>query len=353
MRSYLHKALDSITFKRFVILVLLTLLALPILKGVFVGDSDTQFLSENLEYKVIKGDEFSSNNILAVKINGLILTESSEVPNPFDVLSNEGITYGYDVKDTLMRAADDDSVKGVLLQINSPGGTIAGSKAIADGIEYYKKSTGNPVYAHIRDVGASGAYWAAIVADKVVVDTGSMVGSIGVLMGPFTYYDNVIEEGSILNNVVTEGGIEHTFFTAGQYKDTGSPYRQLTPEERQHWQTSLDNEYDIFVDHVSKYRKIPQDQIRNTIKALPYENERAKSLNLVDAIGSEEDVLTELLAASQIAGEDYKVVTEVKSTGVLGQLFGVLGNTREKKVTVDEEIFNTPLYLYARTYNFN
>lgn len=277
-RSIGNYILQRMTFKRLVILIILALFAIPFLKGVF-SNSNEEYINEKYSYKFVKGDNLSENKILAVSVQGLILTESSEVPNPFDVLNSEGITYGYEVKEKLIRAVDDNSIKGILLQVNSPGGTIAGSKAVADGIKYYKEQTGNPVYAHIRDVGASGAYWAAAASDNIIVDSGSMVGSIGVIMGPFTYYENVLEEGSILGNVVTDGGISHTYFSSGQYKDIGSPYRELTDEERAHWQESLDNEYEIFVDHVSKNRKIPKETIVNTIKHSHMRTKGQKNLN--------------------------------------------------------------------------
>src|SRR5688572_10902681 len=91
---------QHLTFKRLVVLIILTLIALPILKSVFFGGKD-EYVGEQYTYKYTKGDELSENKILTVGVHGLILTESSEVPNPFDILSNEGITYGYDVKETL------------------------------------------------------------------------------------------------------------------------------------------------------------------------------------------------------------------------------------------------------------
>jgi protease IV len=291
----------------------------------------------------------SPNKILQIPLNGVILTEATSVAGPLDFL-NEGVTYGYDIKESFRRAADDTSIKAVLLTINSPGGTIPGSNAISEGIELYKRRTGNPVYAHVRDVGASGAYWAAVTTDKIFVDTGSIVGSIGVLMGPFVYYDKPVEEGSFLGSVTTENGIEHTYITGGMYKDTGSPYRRMTPEERDHWQRSIDNEYTTFVDHVSKYRTIPREVIIQQIKALPYDGRQAKNLHLIDEVGSEDRTITELADTAGI-GEDYQLIYEKTKGDFFEKIFSVISPEKTPTVQPVCALCNTPLFLYDRTYS--
>lgn len=337
------------TFKRLVVLIILLLLALPVLKAIFWEENAQQSIEGQYEYSQVRGDEFSENKVLQIPINGVILTEATSIAGPFDFLS-EGVTYGYDVKETLRRAANDPSIKAIFLTINSPGGTIPGSKAISDGIMQYKLATGNPVYAHIRDVGASGGYWAAASTDKILVDTGSIVGSIGVLMGPFTYYNNPVEEGSILGSVTTEAGIEHTYFTGGQYKDTGSPYRRMTTEERDHWQQSINNEYGVFVDHVSRSRKLSKDFIVNTVKALPYDSIQAKSLGLVDEIASEDVAFEELRDKAGI-GNDYRLIIEKRKGDFFTTLFGVVTKQKAPTAATVCSLCNTPLYLYDRTYS--
>jgi protease-4 len=349
LRQFGHFLLKRLTFKRVIILLILFLLALPILKSVFLGDTQSQPLSEQYEYKVIRGDELSFNKILQVSLNGVILTEATSVAGPFDFLE-EGVTYGYDVKETLRRAAEDPSIKGIFLTINSPGGTIPGSKAISDGIEQYKKATGNPVFAHIRDVGASGAYWAAVSTDRVFVDTGSIVGSIGVLMGPFTYYNTPLEEGSFLGSVSTEGGIEHTYITGGQYKDTGSPYRRMSEEERTHWQQSINNEYAVFVRHVSRERGLSENTITQTIKALPYDSIQALELKLVDEIRNEDQALEALVDKAGL-GEDYQLIYEEQKGDIFGDLFSVIAGKPRPVATTACLLCNAPMFLYDRTYS--
>lgn len=341
---------QKLTFKRFVIIFLVIVFSLPILKSVFWENDGKTHKKDGYEYTYLKGDENSQNIILQISINGVILTESTGVAGPLDFLT-DGVTYGYEIKESFRRAAENEEVKAVLLTINSPGGTIPGSQAISEGIELYKRETGNTVYAHIRDVGASGAYWAAASTDRIYIDKGSLTGSIGVLMGPFTYYDKPFQEGSILGGVTTENGIEHMYITGGQYKDTGSPYRRMTPEEIVHWQESVNNEYTVFVDHVSRERSLSPDFIRNTVKALPYDSIQAKNLNLVDVIAGEDVAIADLADASGL-GDDYQVLYE-KSTGdFFSQLFSAFLKTEKPQAySTVCSLCNTPLYLYDRTYS--
>jgi protease-4 len=305
--------------------------------------------TDGYEYTVVEGDDTADASILAVPVSGIILTEPTSDAGIFDFLSEEGVTYGYDVKESLKRAAEDDSIKAVILEINSPGGTIPGSKAISDGVEYYRKATGNPVYAHITDVGASGGYWAAAATDRIYSEIGSEIGSIGVIMGPFKYYDGVMSEGSLFGSVETENGIESRYFTAGQYKDTGSPYRRLSEEEVAHWQRALDNEYARFVAHVATRRGLSEDTIRGTVKALPYETTRALALGLIDGEASREEATNALADAAGL--EEYNVIMEDPVMNVFDELFGgVAGMSRGDRPVAGCSWCGKPLYLYDKTY---
>lgn len=300
------------------------------------------------EYQVVDGNEDSDTSILVIPIQGVILSERSSDLGFFDFLGEEGVTYGDEVKESLKRAAEDNSIRAILLEINSPGGTIPGAKAITDGVRYYRNSTKHPVYAHITDMGASGGYWAAASTDYIVSEIGSTVGSIGVIMGPFKYYDGLVSEQDFFGGVQTENGITNRYFSAGQYKDTGSPYRKLTEEEERHWQTSLNNEYARFVDYVSQQRGIERDTIINTIKALPYETTRALQLRLIDAEGSQEEALE--LLAKQAGISDYSVLQESPSFGFFEELFGSVATLVPHKQIRSCQWCNAPLYMYDRSY---
>ena len=98
-------------------------------------------------YTYIAGNQDSTNKVLYIPITGEILT-AEDKNDPLSFLFY-GFTFGYSVKEELMKASKDPEIKGIILGIDSPGGTVTGSKAIFDGVEYYKNKTGNPVVAHI------------------------------------------------------------------------------------------------------------------------------------------------------------------------------------------------------------
>lgn len=261
-----------------------------------------------------------ANQLLSIKVNGIIMGQNDEETSWFNSLS--GATYGYDVKDQLIAAADDDSIKGVILEIDSPGGTIYGSHAIADGVKYYREQTKRPVYAHVSGMGASGAYWAAVSTDKILADYGSDVGSVGVIMGPFEYYDKVVAtDGGLLGGgVVTQNGVQHFNITAGKSKDAGDPYRKLTNEELAIFQGQVNNEYDNFVAYVSERRNIPVETIKGQIGALTYDNKTAINLKLIDGTANRDDAYDELAKAAKVE-DDYSIVRESSASGFWSSVF--------------------------------
>lgn len=289
---------------------------------------------EESSYKTVYGEKNSKQQFLSIPINGVIIGQRSEIPDPFAFLE-AGITYGYDVKEELRIAADNKSIKGVILEVNSPGGTIYGSHAIADGVAYYKAKTNNPVITHIGGLAASGGYWASVSSDYVTADYGSTIGSIGVIFGPFKYYDTVVSEdgGAFVGGIVTQQGIETTYFTAGKSKDLGNPYRRLSTDEIRVMQQSVNNEYDAFVQYVSKRRTLTSDKIRNQIGALVYDNKSAMQLGLIDATMSKEDAYRVLANKSSIGTSDYQIVQPRSGTGFFESLSEIMSQRKQPIVS--------------------
>jgi protease-4 len=179
---------------------------------------------------------------------------------------------------------DASDADGLILEMNTPGGTIYGSRAIADAVERYQKRTGHKVMAYVRGMSASGGMYAMAGADEIVVDHGTLVGSIGVIMGPFERYRDVTAlQGTLLTpGVEAQGGITQEYLTQGKGKDFGNPFRDMTPEERKVMTEGLQSEYAEFVDWVSSHRGIPADTIRNTLGAYIYGPKEAIANGLVD-----------------------------------------------------------------------
>ncbi|RMD76627.1 S49 family peptidase [Candidatus Dojkabacteria bacterium] len=251
-------------------------------------------------YVFKSGDPESKNKILQINIEGPILNEASEVD--FFAAFLGPVTYGYQIKEILENAAKDESIKAVILKVNSPGGLVSGSKAIADGIQSYRERTGRKVYGFGSGIVASGAYWAISSSDKIFVDVGTTVGSIGVIAGELVYYDKLIS----VNGITTKNGIEVEYITAGEGKDFGSPFRRITQKEKQIIQQSANNVYDVFVEHISLTRGISVSDLRNKIGAYVYDEKQSKELKLIDEIASRDRVLEIILSELQL--DNYQLV---------------------------------------------
>lgn len=309
-------------------------------------DTDLPTLSSDssLDLVYAGGDSYSKNKLLVVPIQGVILNEK---PDDILALLSVDVTYGYEVKTILAEAASDDSIKGVLLAIDSPGGTITGSKAISDGVADYIEQTGNPVVAHIMGTGASGGYWSAAAADYIIADSGSLVGSIGVIFGPFKYYNEVTSESS-QGEGITASSIDTYYITSGELKDFGNPYRIMTQEEMEILQEDTDSAYNEFVKYISERRGIPENTIKNQIKALPYGNERALSLKLIDANGPRESAY-EYLSSQAGLGSDYQLVKVFEEVSFWDLFLGATNSVEPMDASsfIEGQLHNKLLYLYG------
>lgn len=269
----------------------------------------------------VYGEEGSANRLLSIRVDGVILGE--EPANAGGIFADPFVTYGYEVKQKLLDAALEGGIKGVVIEFSTPGGTIFGSQAIADGIREYRERTGKPVVAYIAGLSASGGVYSMVTATTILADHGSLIGSIGVRLGTIPYYDAVVAtEGGILGGgVTTTNGITYTSLTAGRGKDVGSPFRRLTPEEVRVLQQGLDNAYGDFIAHVAKSRNIPEATIRDQMGALIFDNKTAQDYRLIDATANREAAYAELAKLAGLTGADWQVVRDDEEGGVLSGLF--------------------------------
>jgi protease-4 len=265
----------------------------------------------------IDGDEGADDVVLVVDVEGVILAESGG-SGPFGGL----LTGGTEIKDQLEAAADDNDIKAVILRLNTPGGSVVGSELITDGVAAVQ-AAGKPVVAHVTEISASGGMWAMAPADRIIASNGSLIGSIGVILGPISRYVDVvaIDGGLLSGGVETTGGIDQFYITAGEGKDAGNPFRELTESERQMFQDLVDGSYEDFVDHVATNRELSPATIINQIGAGVFTAPDAVELGLVDETGN-------LDRAHEVAAElaglegDYDVRAVSVDLGFLGLLLG-------------------------------
>jgi protease-4 len=274
------------------------------------GDADTSAPVT----ETVWGQETAEGRLLSIPVTGVILGGES------DGATFGGSTYGYEIADTIddLDAGDAD---GLILEMNTPGGTIYGSRAIADAVERYQERTGHQVMAHVQGLSASGGVYAMAGADQIVADHGSLVGSIGVVMGPFQRFRDVTGiPGTLLEpGVTTEGGITEEYVSRGRGKDLGNPYRDMTPEERAVLGRGLDREYAEFVEWVSSARGIPAQTVVDELGAFVFDGQTAVDLGLVDRVLGREEAYRHAAEMNDVDPDDTRV-DRVTGPGLLESL---------------------------------
>lgn len=266
--------------------------------------------------ETVWGPASATNRLRVVEVNGPIMG------SPGDGVTLIGGTYGYEIAD-MIDDLDKDDVDGLILELNTPGGTIYGSRAIADAVTRYQERTDKKVVAYVRGLSASGGVYAMAGADEILADRGTFIGSIGVITGPFDRYRDVTGlTGSLLEpGVQTNGGVDRSFLTKGKGKDFGNPYRDMTEEEKAVFTETLDNEYDEFVNWVSTARDIPAATIKNELGAYIFGTEMAKDNGLIDAAMGREDAYARAAEVNGLTASATKV-QKAKTPGVFEQLLG-------------------------------
>jgi protease-4 len=200
------------------------------------------------------------------------------------------------VREELEKAEGDDQVRAVVLRINSPGGTVTASDILYHEITRFKERRKAPVVASILDVGASGGYYVALAADRIFAHPTTVTGSIGVLM-------LTVNASGLLEKI----GVSASYVTSGAFKDMGSPFRALRPEERALFQDLIDGFYGRFVGIVARSRKLDEARVRSIADGRIYPAPEALSLGLIDQIGYLEDAIA---AAREAAGlKEARVIT--------------------------------------------
>jgi protease-4 len=218
------------------------------------------------------------NKVAVISLSGPIQSESSGFLFGGSIISPKL------VRSQLERAKNDIAVKAVVLQIESPGGSVAASQEILNEIGRLKK----PIVVSMGDVVASGGYYISAKADKIVALPGTLTGSIG-----------VISEIPNLKGLFEKLGIETEVFTGGKHKDMYAGLRELTPEEKIIMQEMTDQLYDQFVQVVAEGRNLSVDKVRELATGQLYTGVQAKELGLVDELGG---LNTAIDSAASLAG---------------------------------------------------
>lgn len=206
----------------------------------------------------------------------------------------------------LRQAKDDDAVKAVILRLNTPGGSVVASDEIHAAVEELVEE-GTPVVASMSEVAASGGYYVASATDRIVANPSTFTGSIGVIL----VLVNLEEAAGNL-------GIEPIIIKSGRLKDLGSPFSELTEEERDILQSLIDGAYDRFVDVVAQGRDLSRADVREVADGRPLSGEQARDAGLVDVLGGFDRAVEE---ARALAGIEEARVVEYRQPFSLADLF--------------------------------
>ncbi len=229
-----------------------------------------------------------------------------------DTPPDRSVTGGDDIVRMLDEIADnEDDWDGVILELDTPGGSVLASEEITDALKRLKDDTDIKVLAWMRGTAASAGYYISAPTDRIVASEHTFTGSIGVILEYF-----VVEE------LAKEIGVESVTIKSGKLKDIGNPLRKATPEERELFQTIIDEAYDAFVDVVADGRDMDEDEVRELADGRIYTGKQAKKLDLVDRLGLRRTAYDEMakLLKSDDDGEDLDIVTFSRSYGFLETL---------------------------------
>jgi len=177
------------------------------------------------------------------------------------------------ILEKIQKAKIDTNIKGVLLNVNSPGGAVAPSVEIAYAIKELNKI--KPVVAYASGIMASGSYYSSIWASKIVANPGSMIGSIGVIM-------QSVDASELLSKI----GIKTQTVKIGKYKEAGTPTRKWTKDETNELNKVIKNTYKMFVKDVANARNLNPKNHENYANAHIFTASQAKSVKLIDIVGT-------------------------------------------------------------------
>ena len=271
------------------------------------------------------------DKIAVVPIEGAIVPADTTVAGVQPTSTPEGLA------DALQQAKDDPGVEAIVLELNTPGGGVTSTDLMHQSIVDFKRSTGKPVVVSMADTAASGGYYISTAADRIVANETTLTGSLGVFI-PLRNFSEASKKY----------GITQKYIKSGKFKTMGSAWNELTPDEREIFQSIVDQEYGEFVQVIVEGRGLPEKRVREIADGRLYSGAQAKELGLVDSFGG----LDEAAAISRnLAGVgEATVVRYVQSPSFTQMLLAHLAPQEPEALQIAEEagltLESKPYYLY-------
>lgn len=281
------------------------------------------------EEEYVSGE--GTDRIAVIPVQGTIASGDPALGGVQPTATPEGLS------DALRQAEGDDSVVAVVLEVNSPGGGVTASDEMHQSIVEFKRRADKPVVVSMGDVAASGGYYISAPADAIVANETTLTGSLGVIIT----LTNV-------SGLADDYGVKQEVIKSGEFKDIGNAFRDLTPEEREIFQSIVDESYAEFVDVISEGRDIPEDRVREIADGRIYSGEQARDLGLVDEFGDLDEAAK--LARERAGVGEATVIRYTQTPGLIDTLSARLAPREPEAIQVLRAIGLDPTpkvqYLY-------
>jgi protease IV len=307
-----NRRIGCFTVGLFIILCISLLLNL-----IFIGSRNSHLSASTRQERdvpdydetvLVGGD--GTSKIAHIDLNGLISSSTA---------GDMGGSMVEDLKHAFRQAAEDEKVRAIVLNIDSPGGEVTASDMIYNAVRKAREK--KPVVVYMGSVAASGGYYVACGGSYLMANETTITGSIGVIIQTLNYQQ-------LLGKV----GLETVVFKSGQFKDILSGSREMTPEEKAYIQGLVMQTYEKFVGIVSEERKLPLEQLRNGIAdGRIISGKDALGFQLINQVGHIEDAYAK---AKELAGAPDAAIVKYEAPFRLGRLFRMFSSSEKGAIQV-------------------
>ncbi|WP_105301471.1 signal peptide peptidase SppA [Anaerococcus marasmi] len=315
--------------------IALAITALVLVVSVFAKDKERE-VEQSIKDKYVKNFSDFSNYTEEV-IQGTNPKEKIKVVDVDGVIqSNDANDF---VVEELKKAKEDPQIKGVILNVNSPGGSVYASERIANEIKALKEAQ-KPVYTVMREMAASGGYYISAPTDRIYASNETWTGSIGVIIQSYS-----------LQGLFEKYGIKEQNITTGKMKDAGSQGRDMSKEEKEYFQGLVDSAFDRFVKIVSEGRGISEREVRKLADGRVYDGSQALANGLVDKIGDLDSAIGDMASENNL--EDPMVIRNENVMGSFSSIFSKVTDLKksESDLAILDKLMKKegprPMYLYG------
>ncbi len=232
--------------------------------------------------------------------------------NPMGVVPLKGVILDSEsFVDDLEDIASIRDLKALILHINSPGGGTAPSQEIYYAVQRVREKYDYPVVSVMSSLGASGGYYVALAADSIYALPGTLTGSIGVMMD-FPQWTGLMDKIGVDMHVVK----------SGEYKNTGSPYSEFTPQDKRYYQQLVNDVYDQFLNAVAESRSMEKSRVETLSDGKVYTGRQALELGLIDQLGTLQDCIDDLSVQLNLSGKPSIIRPHKEKATLFNILFG-------------------------------